>query len=214
MDDLTVQRMSQFLTAEHSMLQGARNGTISEANGRLSAFLSTVASGIIALAFVADVANLGGIFLIFSTFIFPILIFLGITTAIRLANLGVTDVLLIQAINRIRHYYLEVTPKAEKYFSFPRYDDPESIRLALLETNSRFEGLGSAVIQVVVINSFLAGIFAGILASGPLSVSLLPTILIGLSGLVIAIVLHLLYLTRLRNTIQDKMETRFPPPGN
>lgn len=47
--DQTLERMSQILTTEHFTLQGARNGTIAEANGRLSHYLSTVGSGVVTM---------------------------------------------------------------------------------------------------------------------------------------------------------------------
>lgn len=49
-------RLTQFLTTEHFTLQGLRSGTISEANGRLGHYLSAVGSGVVALAFAADVS--------------------------------------------------------------------------------------------------------------------------------------------------------------
>ncbi|MDX1614938.1 MAG: hypothetical protein R3300_11560, partial [Candidatus Promineifilaceae bacterium] len=69
-----VQKISQILTTEHFTLQGARSGTIAEANGRLGHYLSTVGSGIVAMAFVANVADLRPVFLAFSAVIFPMLI--------------------------------------------------------------------------------------------------------------------------------------------
>jgi Flp pilus assembly protein TadB len=43
LSDQTVQRMTQFLTTEHFTLQGARNATISEANGRLGHYIIEIA---------------------------------------------------------------------------------------------------------------------------------------------------------------------------
>ena len=130
MDDLTddaLDRMSQFLTTEHFTLQGARNGAIAEANGRLGHYLAAVGSSVVALAFVADVSNVGTVFLAFSGVIFPILIFLGAATFIRTLQIGINDTQLAQAINRIRHFYVELAPEAERYFSFPHHDDPGAI---------------------------------------------------------------------------------------
>jgi hypothetical protein len=45
----TQARMSQFLTIEHFTLQGARNGAIAEANGRLGHYLAAVGSTVVAL---------------------------------------------------------------------------------------------------------------------------------------------------------------------
>ena len=51
--------------------------------GALVTYLSTVGSGIVAMAFVANVADLRPVFLAFSAVIFPMLIVLGMGTLIR-----------------------------------------------------------------------------------------------------------------------------------
>lgn len=127
LSDQTIQRMSQFLTTEHFTLQGARSGTTPEANGRLGHYISVVGSGVVALAFVSIVSCLGSVFLGFSAAVFPIMIILGIVNLIQTIQIGIYDSLLAQAINRIRHYYIELTPEAEQYFIFPQFDDTESI---------------------------------------------------------------------------------------
>jgi hypothetical protein len=205
-----VERISQFLTTEHFTLQGARSGTISESNGRLGAYLSTVSMSIVALAFIAQVSGLGTVFLTFSIIIFPILIFVGVGTWARLIQLGVTDVLLAQAINRIRHYYLELVPESDPYFSFPHFDDPESVRVSVLPVNIAFEGFGSAGFQVTAINSILVGVFAGILASGALKVSSGVSVVVGIAGLVLAFGIQAFYSTKLGARIAESMEVRFP----
>jgi hypothetical protein len=213
--DRTLQRMSQFLTTEHFTLQGARNGTISEANGRLGHYLSMVGSGIVALAFVADVSELGPVFLAFSVVIFPILIFLGIMTLVRLLQVGITDSRCVQAINRIRHYYLELAPEAESYFSFPHYDDPDAVQSTMtpFRPPDALQGLASTPGPVILVNSVLCGAFASILAAGLLSLNLLPAIVIGLSVFVLAIGLHLQIPGRIwpRET-REHTEVRFPTP--
>ena len=152
--DREVQLLAQFLTTEHFTLQGLRSGTISEANGRLGHYLSAVGSGIVALAFVADVSELGPVFLAFSAVILPVLIFLGIVTLIRLLQVGVTDARCVQAINRIRHFYVEMTPEVERYLSFSHYDDPEAVRRTMTPFHppDLLQGLASTPGPVMMIN--------------------------------------------------------------
>jgi hypothetical protein len=165
------------------------------------------------LALVAQLSEAGQVFVTFSLIIFPILIFLGITTSIRLIQVGVTDVLLIQAINRIRHYYLEVTPEAARYFSYPHYDDPDGIRHALLPFGLGNEQFAGAAVQVAAINSFLCGVFASILAAGLFSITLTPAIVVGLVVMVVVIGLHARYGAALQRSFKEHMEIRFPTPG-
>jgi len=218
MEDLTdeqIQRMGQFLTTEHFTLQGLRSGTIAESNGRLGHYLSAVGSSIVALAFAADVSELGRVFIAFSVVIFPILIFLGFMTLVRLLQVGIMDSLCVQAINRIRHFYLDAAPEAERYLSFSHYDDPEAVQNTMMPFHppSMLQAFASTPGPVIMINSVLTGAFASILAGGVLSLTLLPSILIGLAALVAATVLH--YQTAAwiwpRET-REHAEVRFPTP--
>jgi len=214
MDDLSdqkVKRISQYLTTEHFTLQGARNGAIAEANGRLGHFLSTVGSGIVALAFVANTTQFEPLFIGFSAVIFPILIILGAMTFIRTIQIGVQDTHLAQAITRIRYYYLEVAPEAESYFSFPRFDDPEAVQQTMRPFHSPLQGLASTPGPVMLINSVLVGAFAGILAVGIFSLELIAAMIVSLIFLVIAFVLHRIYAARIwQRETHKNIEVRFP----
>ncbi|MGD8626409.1 MAG: hypothetical protein PVJ34_17855 [Anaerolineae bacterium] len=209
--DRQIERMAQFLTTEHFTLQGLRNGTISEANGRLGHYLSAVGSGVVALAFVADVSELGMAFFAFSVVIFPTLIFLGIMTLIRLLQVSINDVRSVQAINRIRHFYLEMAPEAERYFSFPHHDDPEAVQRAMMPFHSPLQAFASTPGPVIMLNSVLAGAFASILAGGLLRLTLFPVVAIGLVVLVLAIWLHSQIPARIwPQETQEHMQARFP----
>lgn len=213
MSDDTIERMSQFLTTEHFTLQGARNGTIAEANGRVGHYLSAVGSSVVALAFVANASKLEPLFLAFSAVLFPMLILLGAATFIRMIQIGINDARLAQAINRIRHYYMEIVPEGEPYFSFPQYDDPVAVQLSMMPFHFQFQGLASTPGPVVLINCVLVGAFAGILAAGFLSMQLLPAILIALAALVLAFWLHWMIGERVwQRETRVKMDVRFPTP--
>jgi hypothetical protein len=211
LSDQKVQRISQYLTTEHFTLQGARNGAIAEANGRLGHFLSTVGSGIVALAFVANTTQFEPLFTGFSAVIFPILIILGAMTFIRTIQIGVQDTHLAQAINRIRHYYLEVAPEAEAYFSFPHFDNLEAIQKTMRPFHSPLQGLASTPGPVMLINSVLVGAFAGILAVGIFSLELIAAMIVSLIFLIIAFTLHRIYAAHIwQRETSKNIEVRFP----
>jgi hypothetical protein len=215
LSDRQIERLTQFLTTEHFTLQGLRSGTISEANGRLGHYLSAVGSGVVALAFAADVSELGPVFLAFSVVIFPILIAMGVATLVRLLQVGITDARCVQAINRIRHFYIDVAPEGERYFSFPQYDDPEAVRRTMMPFHPPgvLQGLASTPGPVILINSVLSGTFASILAAGPIALTPIPAIAVGLLVLGLAIVLHYRLAARVwpRET-REHAEVRFPTP--
>ena len=58
-DPLARQLAVSALTTEHFNLQSARMGTITEANGRATLYLSTLSSAVIAIAFVGQANQLG-----------------------------------------------------------------------------------------------------------------------------------------------------------
>jgi hypothetical protein len=205
-------RISQFLTTEHFTLQGVRNGAIAEANGRLGHYLSAVGSGIVALAFVANVSELGAVFVGFSVTIFPVLIVLGAATFVRTIQIGIHDARTAQAINRIRHYYVELAPEAAPYLSFPLSDDPDAVRKAMRPFQSPLQGFASAPGPVMLVNSVLCGAFIGILAVGLLPADLILGMIIALVTTVLALVLHAIYASRVwRRETRDNIEVRFPP---
>lgn len=209
--DQAAQRASQVLTTEHFTLQGARNATISEANGRLGHYISIVGSSVVALAFVANVSGMGSVFFAFSLVIFPILIVLGVVTLIRTIQIGVDFVRLTQAINRIRHYYVEVAPEVKPYLSFPATDDPDSVQRTMMPFHSPLQALASTPGPVILINSVVAGAFAGILASTLFSIELVMALVIALGALVTMFILQMVYSGRLwKQSAAEALDVRFP----
>lgn len=72
-EKVTQQHILQFLTTEHFTLQTAKAATIAEANGRSSLFLATVSSGVVALAFIGQVSQMGEAFFLFGLVLLPTL---------------------------------------------------------------------------------------------------------------------------------------------
>src|SRR5437773_586114 len=65
-DPLARQMALTALTTEQFNLQTARMGTIAEANGRSTLYLSTLSSAVIAIAFVGQANELGDAFYLFA----------------------------------------------------------------------------------------------------------------------------------------------------
>src|SRR6266536_6253066 len=102
-----------MMTTEHYNLQTGRSMTISEANGRSSLFVGAVSSGLVALAFVGQISQLGTAFFVFSLVVLPTLLFMGLITFQRVMQSGLADVTYARGINRIRHLYLEYAPEMQ-----------------------------------------------------------------------------------------------------
>lgn len=215
LSDQRIHRMSQFLTTEHFTLQGARNATISEANGRLGHYISIVGSSVVALAFVANVSRLGILFMAFSTVIFPVMIVLGVATLIRTLQIGVDYARLVQAINRIRHFYIEAAPETAPYLSFTHFDDLEAVQQSMMPFQSSIQGIASTPGPIILLNSVLVGAFAGIVTVGFLGSDFRLAIGLSTLALIGAFALHTFYASRIWNRMtRDIMEARFPSPSS
>jgi hypothetical protein len=117
------ERMLQIMATEHSVLQAGRSATIFETGGRITVFLGTVSSALIALAFVGQISRLGTAFFAFALVLLPTLFFLGLVTFERAMQLGVEDYIYAVGMSRIRHFYVEMVPQAERYFVGSIHDE-------------------------------------------------------------------------------------------
>jgi hypothetical protein len=131
MDEETQRKMAQILTTEHFVLQGARSGTIAETSSQTSGFLSIVSAGIVALALVAQITQMGEIFFQFSLVLFPILIYLGLSTFTRLVRILISDAVYTLAMNRIRQFYVQTAPETRHFLTLSHTTMPGSQPLAV-----------------------------------------------------------------------------------
>jgi hypothetical protein len=176
------QLIMQFMTTEHFTLQTARAVVNAEISARLQLYMTTLSSSIIALALVAQVSGvLGRAFEAFALVLLPVVYFLGVVTLARLLQASAEWRTYGQGMNRIRHWYLEVAPEMAPYFVLPATDDPWVTLAAIgVQTggNPWWQALLTAGSMIVVVNSVLAGVFAGLLwrsvagPSGPLPLAL------------------------------------------
>jgi len=165
---LPVELSSQLvaiMTTEHYNLQVGRSMTISEANGRASLFVGAVSSGLVALAFVAQIAHLGTAFFVFSLVMLPTLFLMGLITFERVLQSGAADMLYARGINRIRHLYLESAPHLRPYFILSAYDDREGTMGQEAMHTSWVQVFLTAASMIAVINSVLVGSFVGLLCA-------------------------------------------------
>jgi len=216
MEDLpekNIDQVAQFLTTEHFTLQGAKNATISEANGRLGHYISIVGSSVVALAFVANISGLGRVFFAFSLVLLPLLIVLGIGTLIRTIQIGIDYARLAQATNRIRHFYLDHASEAQPYFSLPHYDDPQAVQQTMMPFHSPLQSLASTPGPIILINSVLTGIFAGIMTESLFSPRLILSMAISIGAVAVTLFLHMHLSDQVwKKAMEKSMETRFPAP--
>ncbi|MCO1594336.1 hypothetical protein M8C17_04080 [Micromonospora sp. RHAY321] len=96
------QALLTALTTEHYALETARSGTIAEATGRATIFLSVLSAALIGLGFVATNEKLVRPYL---GAVLPTLVVIGVLTFLRLVETTVENSLDLWRIQRIRAYY-------------------------------------------------------------------------------------------------------------
>ena len=152
-----------ILTTEHYTLQTGRSMTISEANGRSSLFVGAVSSGLVALAFVGQLAQLGTAFFVFGLVVLPTLLLMGLITFERVLQTGVADYVYALGIDNIRRLYLEAAPQLRPHLMFVTPARPTRTYTHPEEHISWWQTFLTTAGMVAVINSVLAGSFVGLL---------------------------------------------------
>jgi hypothetical protein len=149
------------LTTEHFTLQGARSGTITESLGRTTIYLGSLSASLVALALVFQGSTVDD-FRLFALVILPALVFLGAVTFVRVLETGIEDAIYGLAINRIRHYYLELAGDDARYFVLGGNDDIQGGLANMGLSPSPWRPFFSVASVIAVINSMVAGALAGI----------------------------------------------------
>ena len=150
------------LTTEHFTLQGARSGTITESLGRSTIYLGSLSASLVALALVLQGDSAVDEFRLFALVILPALVFLGTVTFVRVVETGVEDAIYAQAINRIRHYYLEVAGDEARYFVLGGNDDMRGGLANMGLSPSPWRPFFSIASVIALINSMVSGALAGV----------------------------------------------------
>ena len=150
------------LTTEHFTLQGSRSGTITESLGRTTIYLGSLSASLVALALVFRGGTAMDDFRLFALVVLPALVFLGTVTFVRVVETGIEDAIYGLAINRIRHFYLELAGDDARYFLLGGNDDIEGGLANMGLSPSPWRPFFSIASVIAVINSMVAGALAGI----------------------------------------------------
>jgi hypothetical protein len=155
----------QILTTEHWSLLSSRSMSWNEAFSRATMFLSALSGAVVALALVAQATSFGEGFSTFAILVLPVVLFVGITTFIRLVEINHEDFNWVAGMNMLRHAYLEAAPELRPYFISGWHDDEAGI----MTTFGARVGPGTFAHQfvttpgvVAIIDGVLAGVLAGI----------------------------------------------------
>ena len=204
----------QILTTEHNNLQAIRSGTIYESAGRTTLYLGAVSSSLVALAFIGQISEMGNAFIVFALILLPSLIFLGVVTFIRVYQTGTEDMVASRGINRIRHYYVEVAPQLEKYFILSTHDDMKGMLSNMgVQKQGWWQLFVSTHGLVGVINSILAAVFAGLVTTTFLNVTMVLAVVMGVIVFVVSELLHFRYQNTAYEASEKSLKVLFPSEG-
>ena len=187
-DEPNRQELLSALTTEHFTLQGARSQTVSESASRAALYVMSVSSTLIALGFLAQISEVGDAFDVFALTVLPTLYVLGLFTYFRLVESAAEDFLYGRAVNRIRHYYLELAGEERRLFLLSGYDDARGVLANMGLRPSRWQIFFTTASMVTVINSVVGGsavaIAVGAITDAPLGVSAAIGVVVAIASIV------------------------------
>jgi hypothetical protein len=162
--------MIQFLTTEHFTLQGARTAAVADTNSRLQIYMAVLSSAILGLALVAQISRtedtLGEAFFAFAFVLLPMVYVFGLATIARLRQSWMEWFLAGQGMGRIRRFFVEAAPEAQRYLILPTTDDPRAVLGGTgIRLGGHLRGLVTATGVVAMVNSVVGGVLAGLVAT-------------------------------------------------
>jgi hypothetical protein len=175
-----------MLTTEHSTLQAARSSTVFKSNGRVSSYLATLSSVLLALSLLGTVTKFGDVFLGVAFVLGGMMVFIGVTTFLRVLEAAVEDALHGLGINRVRHFYEEQLPDLKPFFLQSSHDDIQSVRRDMALFPNHWQGLLSNAGLIGVMNSGVVAIMGYVVTEllfAPFMVTLIGTPVIFSAGL-------------------------------
>ncbi len=204
----------QILQTEHWSLLAARSLAYTESMSRTSIFIASLASSVVALALVSQATGFGDAFIAFALVLLPVVYFLGVVTVTRLGQINWEDARWTQGMNRIRHAYLDLAPELEPYFVTSRYDDDLGIlqsSVAMRDWPPRTQAVVAAPGMVAVMDSVVAGGFAGIAAVG-LGLGTAGALVLGALFFVVSFAGFVTWAQRSIASYRNELDVLFPTP--
>jgi hypothetical protein len=155
----------------------------------------------------------GEVFQLFALTVLPTLFFLGAFTFGRLVQSSIEDVRYGRAINRIRHYYIELAGERGRYFLMSSYDDPRGVLSNMgLEGGSPWQLFFGTAIAVGVVNSVIGAGAIAIVLGVTLHLPLATAAAAGVVFLAASVAVHMRYDRRQHEQAAARIEAIFPSP--
>lgn len=211
-EGVPLQIKMQIMSTEHWSLLATRSLAWNETFMRAGMFLSTLSFAVVALALVGQASNFGEDFRLFALIILPVVLFLGVGTALRMDSSNYNDLVTVVGMNRIRAWYVEQAPDLEQYFMMGTTDDMAGIYKTMGGIPSRSfaaEVISASPFIISVLNGVL---LAAIIALGGVQAGLSQgaALIAGAVGFLVFIALTMAIVVRLIGNIQADYKPLFP----
>jgi hypothetical protein len=210
-----VQIRLQILSTEHWSLLSSRGLAWNENFTRVSMYLSTLSFAVVSLGLIAGVDKFSDVFFVFALVILPVVLFVGIATFLRMGSANYHDALAVIGMNRIRGAYLEIAPELEPYFVMGVHDDPAGVTRTMGIPPGMppiVHVVSAAPFIVNVLNGVVGGAIVAIVAVRILGLTLWPTLLAGVIGFAVVLVLQLWFIRANIRQLRGGLKPMFPTP--
>lgn len=183
----------QMLATEHWSLLATRSLSWNESFARAGMFLTLLSGATVALALVAQATAFGEGFVVFALLILPVVLFIGLTTYVRLLEINNEDYVWVRGMNRLRGAYLEIDPTLAQHFVTGTTEDAEGIFRTFgslpgepgnLDTGL-FHGFVTTPTTIAFVDAMLAAVLAAIVVV-QLQKAMLPAAGIGILAFFVA----------------------------
>ena len=148
-DDKSPPEFMSALGTEYFVLQSTASSTISESSSRVSIYLSSLASGLVALGFSRSSPRA---FASLAFTVLPTVFVLGWFTIVRLIDTSVANIISLRRMELIRRYYAGLSPVAPPYFGAD-----ESVTAQHGVRYGRWSFLFTMASMVITVNCVLGG---------------------------------------------------------
>lgn len=204
----------QILSAEHSSLLATRSLAWNDSFSRAGMFLSALSGAMVALALVTQASDFGDGFVLFALVILPVVLFVGVTTIIRLGAANYYDATCVIGMNRIRAGYLEIALDLERFFVTSAHDDVRGVGITMgmhPGASPVLHLLAATPMVVSVLDSVIVAVLVSLLA---LRVGLTTPVALaaGVLGFIGSMAVHALYARRNIARGQAGVRPMFPSP--
>ena len=187
---------AQLLATEHWSLLATRSLSWNESFARSGMFLTLLSGATVALALVAQATSFGEGFVLFALLILPVVLFVGLTTYVRLLEINNEDYVWVRGMNRLRGAYLELDPGLARHFITGTSEDADAIFQTFgsspdapgnLDTGL-FHGFVTTPTTIAFVDATLAAVLAAIV-SVQLSMAMVPAAGVGILVFLVSAVL-------------------------